>query len=373
MEKKITLNNPNVFINRKEETQYFLEYFNASPTNILFVYWPKSTGKTALINKIIKEHLSDGDYDVNYMNMRNILMRNFSDFKNLFFPQNLKGKTKKLLWSIGEIWAFWFKWNPWEEHIMETNIFWVMEDRLRKMNKEGMKPVIILDEFQYLRNIKFDPTLPDTADNRVVEELFKFFIAITKQDNLAHVVCLTSDSYYMEELYGDAKLSNTSRFFMIEHLSKKDIFYWLGDIEKIDTKIVEKIWKNLWWSVWEIWQVLVAYKNTGDYKATLDDLLQVKYSLVADWYYQLEEKLYDVNIDTDIHKEIKQKLQRYMQVWEKIVKKWEFIRWKDWIILINLIKELVDKDIWFYDTKTFKITANSRSLEIAFKRLLKEI
>jgi hypothetical protein len=31
----------------------------------------------------------------------------------------------------------------------------------------------------------------------------------------------------------------------MEHLSKKDIFYWLEEKEKIDKKIVEKIWKNL--------------------------------------------------------------------------------------------------------------------------------
>jgi len=37
-----------------------------------------------------------------------------------------------------------------------------------------------------------------------------------------------------------------------------------------------------------------------------------------------------------------------------------------------LIRELVDKD-WFYDTKKAKITANSKSLEVIFKKLLKEI
>lgn len=39
----------------------------------------------------------------------------------------------------------------------------------------------------------------------------------------------------------------------------------------------------------------------------------------------------------------------------------------------SLLKELVDKDIWFYDAKQAKITANSKSIRIAFKRLLKEL
>jgi len=37
----------------------------------------------------------------------------------------------------------------------------------------------------------------------------------------------------MEELYSDTKLAKTSKFYLMEHLSKKDIFYWLEDLEKI--------------------------------------------------------------------------------------------------------------------------------------------
>jgi len=345
------------FINRVAEKQYFLNYFNSAPTNILFVYWSKSTWKTTLIYKIINEELDKEKFDVNFLNLRSVLLRNFSDFKNLFFPESLKWKTKKILWTIWELWAFWLKWNPWEEHILETNIFWVMEDRLRKLNNEWIKPVIILDEFQYLKNIKFDPTLSNSPDNIVVNELFKFFISMTKQFNLCHIVCLTSDSYYMEELYWDTKLAKTSDFYLMEHLNKKDIFYWLEDLEKIDKKIVDKIWKNLGWSVWEIWQVLVSYKNTWSYKEKLDDLLDISYSLIADYY---SEKL-----EEDHRKD-------FIEVLKSIVKKWEYIIPLN-KKLFSLIKNLVDKDLWFYDTKQRKITANSKSLEIAFKRLLKEL
>ena len=56
-----------------------------------------------------------------------------------------------------------------------------------------------------------------------------------------------------------------------------------------------------------------------------------------------------------------------------IVKKWFHIPWKGDFNILELIKELVDKDIWFYETKQRKITANSKSFEIVFKRLLKEL
>ena len=147
----------------------------------------------------------------------------------------------------------------------------------------------------------------------------------------------------------------------MEHLSKKDISYWLEEKEKIDKKIVEKIWKNLWWSVWEIWQVLVSYKNTWSYKEKLDDLLQVKYSLITEWYARILNEKWTENKDNN-----------FIKIISEIVKQWEYTQsYKE--DYLDLIKELVDKDLWFYDTKQRKITANSKSLEIAFKRLLKEI
>ena len=231
-----------------------------------------------------------------------------------------------------------------------------MMQKIKKANENWIKPVIILDEFQYLKNIIIDKENNLT----LIEELFKFFIALTKQNNLAHVVCLTSDSYYMEELYNDTKLANTSKFYLIEHLSKKDIYYWLEDLEKIDKKIVDKIWKNLWGSVWEIWQVLVSYKNTWDYKIELNDLLQVKYSLVYILY------------DEDFSKLTKIQKKEFIEVIKVIVKKWYCLK-SEISVWFELIKKLVDRDIWFYDTKEIKITANSKSLEIAFKMLLKEL
>jgi hypothetical protein len=119
--------------------------------------------------------------------------------------------------------------------------------------------------------------------------------------------------------------------------------------------------------------VLTSYKNTLDYKEKLDDLLQVKYSLIKEWYNLLGEWLYNLDFEEKERNKIKQKIEIFLSIVKVIVKKWEFIRWEDWRANFELIKELVDKDIWFYDTKKLKITANSKSLEIAFKRLLKNI
>jgi AAA+ ATPase superfamily predicted ATPase len=87
------------FINRVKEREYFLDYFGASPTKILFVYGPKSTGKTTLINRVMEE-FPPTEYAISYIDMRRILIRNFVDFKNVFFPTSLKGKIAKIVSGI---------------------------------------------------------------------------------------------------------------------------------------------------------------------------------------------------------------------------------------------------------------------------------
>jgi hypothetical protein len=43
-----------------------------------------------LIKKIINENLDNENFAVQYMNMREVLIKDFVDFKNLFFPENIK-------------------------------------------------------------------------------------------------------------------------------------------------------------------------------------------------------------------------------------------------------------------------------------------
>ncbi|MDQ7009342.1 MAG: ATP-binding protein [Candidatus Gracilibacteria bacterium] len=359
MSTKLKLENPEIFINRVTEKQYFLDYFNNIPRNILFVYGPKSTGKTTLIRKVIKENLDEKDFRINFINLREYIITNFKDFRSLFFPKDLKqeiGETVRQITTGAKFKFPGFEWDSRDINLMEKNIFGLMIKKIEELQEKGIKTVIVLDEFQYLKDIYMD----EQKEVILINELFKFFIALTKQNNLAHVVCLTSDSYYMEELYGDTKLSNTSKFYLMEHLNKKDINYWLEDLEKIDKKIVEKIWKNLGGSVWEIWQVLVSYKNTGNYHNELNDLLDTKYSLVYMLY------------DEDFSKLTKDQVKEFIKVIKIIVKKGYCLK-SEIKVDFELIKELVDKDIWFYDMKELKITANSKSYEIAFGRLLKEI
>lgn len=337
------------FINRIAETEYINNYLADAPSSILFLYWPKSTGKTTLIEKIINE-LDQKKYAIQYINMRWVLLTNFNDFKNIFFPEDLKGRVKEIVsWIKINVWFF--GWDVDDEKMIKTNIFEVMETKLKKANEKWLKPIIILDEFQYLKNI-----IIDKENNLLlVEELFKFFIRLTKEKHLAHIICATSDSYYIEELYSHAKLKNTSKYYLIDHLEKKDVEYWLWEKEKLDNEIVEYFWDNLWGSVWEIWQCFLDYKNTWNYKDWVEKLIKDEYAKSLEfWKYKLNVEEKDI----------------FKRIVKEIAIKWEYIIPLEENI-IDLIKKLVDIDVWFYNSIEQKITANSKTIEKAFEKMFK--
>jgi len=162
----------------------------------------------------------------------------------------------------------------WKNH--ENKYICFHGTKAEKANEKWIKPVIILDEFQYLKNI-----IIDKENNLLLnEELFKFFIRLTKVNHLAHVICATSDSYYIEELYNHAKLKNTSKYFLVDHLEKKDIIGWLKS-EDFEDEVIEYFWDHLWGSVWEIWQCLIDYKNTWDYKTPIQTMIDDEYAKIS--------------------------------------------------------------------------------------------
>ena len=46
------------FIDRDKEIEFFLDYFKENPRRILWIYGPKSTGKTTLIEYIVEKALT---------------------------------------------------------------------------------------------------------------------------------------------------------------------------------------------------------------------------------------------------------------------------------------------------------------------------
>ena len=85
------------FINRKKEIRDIEKHLGAIPDDVLFVYGPKSTGKSTLLKKIV-DSLNPKKYAINYLDLRGVAIYNFKSFLDVFFQKSKlqKVKSKKL-------------------------------------------------------------------------------------------------------------------------------------------------------------------------------------------------------------------------------------------------------------------------------------
>ena len=89
-------------IDREKEMKFIQEWFENIPKEILWIYGPKSTGKTTLIEYIIENKLFDDfksfksdKYNVKYINFRRKTVYNFKSFIHSFvFSNNLESKDE---------------------------------------------------------------------------------------------------------------------------------------------------------------------------------------------------------------------------------------------------------------------------------------
>ncbi|ETR65381.1 MAG: hypothetical protein OMM_14347, partial [Candidatus Magnetoglobus multicellularis str. Araruama] len=67
-----------------EELGFLAQWINRSPQHILFIYGPKSSGKTTLLYKFIENHLTNKLFNIKHFNLRKMLITNYSDFIQSF-------------------------------------------------------------------------------------------------------------------------------------------------------------------------------------------------------------------------------------------------------------------------------------------------
>ena len=151
--------------------------------------------------------------------------------------------------------------------------FVVMERELEKINKNGKRSVIIIDELQALDEIYFN------GGRELLNEMFNFFVAMTKEPHLCHVIIASSDGYFIERIYQDSKLKKTSEFMEVEYLQQADVMDWLSNLDrysKIDRFVLngrqrQAIWDFFGGSCWEISNFLGNLLNIAKNGRILDD------------------------------------------------------------------------------------------------------
>jgi AAA+ ATPase superfamily predicted ATPase len=268
------------FINRERELAFLEGFIDERPESILFVHGPKSSGKTKLLYKLLEKLEREQKLEVKFLNLREVSTEfsddyNYKDFLHMLFDVADKNdKTGKLSAGIN-VGVFKID-SEIESKIRKGRVepFKVMKEELIRLKEKAIKPVLIIDELQALDKVY----MHNGRDRRLIIELFNFFVAMTKESHLAHIIIASSDGYFLNTVYTDSKLKKTSKFYKIDYLPKEDIMEWLLNLEKyskikdytLTEEDAEKIWDTVGGSMWEIQDILTDLFDTP-----IDEVLSI--------------------------------------------------------------------------------------------------
>lgn len=362
------------FINRQAEIEYLKKWVEEEPSQILFFFGPKSSGKTTLIYKFVEGFLSDeSNFSVKLFNLREVLIVNYDNFLQRFFsledPQE-KDSSQTRQYNL-KVFNLTVKT---QQKIKDRQLdpFDVMKAELQALNSKGIKPVIIIDELQALDFIYFN------SQRELIKELINFFVAMTKESHLCHILLSSSDGYFIEKLYNDSKLRKTAKLFEVDYLPKEDIVYWLNNLEKesnikdysLSESRIEYIWDHFGGSIWEVTSLLGDFLRVcRDGKVDDGEMEKIveRYMLQARSYFEEYAGL-------DVSKtELLRELDKYVQ--SKGYVKESFLGrlldqgfYTDREALLEELNHLVRNNYLYYNPTMAKYKLQGRSMEIGLER-----
>jgi AAA+ ATPase superfamily predicted ATPase len=263
------------FINRQVELRFLKNQIDEEPESILFIHGPKSSGKTTLLYRFFEQIQKEQKLDIRFLNLRKKLTGNYRDFIRFFFgidysrsKEDVKEKREYNLFKFFKLSVEVLK----GLESGELDPFEIMEREFLKQNQKGIKPVMIIDELQAIDHIYMN----NGNERQVIIELFNFFVAMTKESHLAHIIIASSDGYFLNTVFTDSRLKKCSKFYKVDFLLEEDVMEWLLNLEKYSkikdyTLTLEeagKIWDTVGGSMWEIQDIL-----SDLFEKPIDDVL----------------------------------------------------------------------------------------------------
>ncbi|MDQ7032614.1 MAG: ATP-binding protein [Desulfonauticus sp.] len=342
------------FIDREKEIQFLKDWVNHIPKEILWLYGPKSTGKTTLIEYVIEKEWTSNlkifdKYWIKYINFRRTMVGSYASFINSFFEESegeddFSGEVRAGF-NIGVIRL--------EAKLLEKiknnkkNLFNELIEKFKKLKKTK---ILIIDEIQTLESIYYN------GEKELLKEFLNFCVSLTKETHLCHVIILSSNTIFIDRIYNDAKLKVTSRFKKIDHLDYETIKEWLlsKDLE-FSSKDVDLIWDYLGGCIPLIQRALREQTYFNSLEEYLENEVKLAESEIIDLMVKFmtdeEKKLFE-----DIARVI---IQQGLYIVEK-----DETREK-----MKVIDFMAEKEIFFYDPLMRKVTGNNRLYEKGFERI----
>ena len=330
------------FWDRKKEKEDLKAYLESEPNAILFVYGPKSSGKSTLLNKVVEE-LPKENYIYYWYDLREKVIVNYKNVLEVFFKE--KGWLKEFIAAVmPKINVGVFEMEPQNlEKVLtgKLDAFEEMRKELEKVKRTGKTPVIVFDELQKLKDVYMN----GESQRPLIKELFNFFVRLTKVLHLSHVIVMSSDTFFIEEVYSDSTLKNTSEFYLVDSFDDKTATKILVD-EGIDEKTAKEVISKIGGVPWMMERVL----SNGDPLKKVEDLYKQSKARLENFLLEYENEEKAIKLLKDIingkNKPTKEN--------------------------IKTIKDLVQEEILFYDPINVSVKFQTRLDELAAKEILEK-
>ena len=340
------------FWDREKEKEWLKHYLKSEPNAILFVYGPKSSGKSTLLYQVVRE-LSKRKwfiqkYDVYWYDLRGKMIPSYRDVVDIFFRAEdteagkfISSVESEANFGLPVLAKFKIKTTLKDEFYSKlADPFEYMEAVLRKNKK---KHIVVFDELQKLKDVYMN----GKNQRPVIKELFNFFVRLTKVLHLSHVIVMSSDTFFIEEVYSDSTLKNTSRYYLVDFFDDETACSILAS-EGIDDETAKKIVERAGGVPW----ILEEIVESEDPLKALEELQKEVYSKLINVLAGAKEEGW---------------LNEAEEVLKKVI--------NDDIDIINdrrKVERLVQKEILFYDPINVSVRFQTRLDELAAMELLKE-
>ncbi len=352
-------------IDREKEIEFLRGWFDKVPKEILWLYGPKSSGKTTLIEYVIENELFEdfwglkyrGNFWVRYINLRGYLITSYKSFLEAFIKPEGEGSKRlreeerldaRMALGIFEIKASILN-KVRERH---RDLFNVLISEIQRIARDR-RVILIIDELQTLEDIYIN-------DKReLLKEFLNFCVRITKELHIAHCLIISSNTIFIKRIFNDARLKVTSEFYRVGHLSRGITMRWLDD-EGIGVYERDLIWEYVGGCIPLIQRIL---SKMGEMKALggIDEYLK-----------QEAFRAYAQIVDALIRSKSKHIELVFKKISEKILKDGFYLCKSDDYDEMNVIERFAENEILFYDPLNLQVTGSNRLYERGMEILLRE-
>ena len=238
------------FIDREVEIWQVREFLNNPPGYVLFVYGPKSSGKSTLMMKIARDVGNFVFYDFRarapsnvadalmvpkptvFGRIRRWLRQKITGMKIYQGVEVDRGTIKRV--KAGEL-------DP----------FLPLIPALKRMNY----PVLVLDEVQALTY--------SGVNFKEIAAMLNFLVTLTKKMHLTHAVVVTSDCLFVENAVKLAALEEAAEFMFVGDLEKATVLGWMRE-EGMDDAQARRVWEVCGGRPYELWLVVNHFHAIGE-------------------------------------------------------------------------------------------------------------